>query len=302
MEHLIETDGLTRTFRRLEAVRGLDLRVPAGSIFALIGPNGAGKTTTIKLLMNLLRPTRGQARVLGVDSRRLGAAEFRRIGYVSENQRLPDWMTIDRLLDYCRPLYPSWDEALARTLRAQLDLTTAATLRQQSRGTRMKAALLTALAFRPDLVVLDEPFTGLDPVVRDELVRALLEMPGDRPFSVLVSSHDIDEVERLADHVGFMLDGRLAVSEPVSSLLERFRAIEVIVPEGGVAVPPARPEWLVQGVSGRTLRFIDTDHRGVDAETRIRSAFPGAEVRATPMTLREIFVTLARPAAREVAS
>ena len=113
MEHLIETDGLTRTFGRLEAVKGLDLRVPAGSIFALIGPNGAGKTTTIKLLMNLLRPTRGQARVLGVDSRRLGAAELRRIGYVSENQRLPDWMTIDRLLDYCRPLYPSWDEALA---------------------------------------------------------------------------------------------------------------------------------------------------------------------------------------------
>src|SRR5918999_1408597 len=123
MTHPIECTGLSRTFGRLEAVSGLDLKVPQGSIFALIGPNGAGKTTTIKLLMNLVRPTRGTARVLGVDARRLGVSELQRIGYVSENQRLPDWMSAGELLDYCRPFYPAWDDALCTKLRSDLALT-----------------------------------------------------------------------------------------------------------------------------------------------------------------------------------
>src|SRR5919106_1450856 len=116
MTTAIEMRGLTRTFGRVDAVNGLDLEVPIGSIFALIGPNGAGKTTAIKLLMNLIRPTRGMAYVLGTDSRRLGFRDLQRIGYVSENQRLPDWMSTDELLDYCRPFYPSWDEAIRARL------------------------------------------------------------------------------------------------------------------------------------------------------------------------------------------
>ncbi len=176
----IETVDLTRRFGRTEAVNGLNLRVPAGSIFALLGPNGAGKTTTLKVLMNLVRATRGSATVLGVDSRRLGPREFERIGYVSENQRLPEWMTPGQLFDYCRPFYPNWDNALQAKLESDLGLTSRAPLRTLSRGTRMKAALLASLAYRPDLVVLDEPFTGLDPLVRDELVRGLLEVAGER--------------------------------------------------------------------------------------------------------------------------
>ena len=211
----IETFDLTRRFGRTEAVNGLNLQVPAGSIFALLGPNGAGKTTTLKVLMNLVRATRGRATVLGVDSRRLGPREFQRIGYVSENQRLPEWMTPGQLFDYCRPFYPSWDNALQAKLESDLGLTSRAPLRTLSRGTRMKAALLASLAYRPDLVVLDEPFTGLDPLVRDELVRGLLEVSGERPWTVLISSHDIDEVERLADWVGFIKDGRLLFAEPV---------------------------------------------------------------------------------------
>src|SRR6476619_6893352 len=112
MKSVVETVDLTRRFRLTEAVDSLTLRVPSGSIFALIGPNGAGKTTTIKLLMNLLQPTRGSARVLGIDSKQLGARELQRIGYVSENQRLPDWMTPGQLLEYCRPFYRTWDDQL----------------------------------------------------------------------------------------------------------------------------------------------------------------------------------------------
>ena len=119
MTHAIETVNLTRRFRRSEAVNGLSLHVPPGKIFALVGPNGAGKTTTIKLLMNLIRPTRGSARVLGTDSTRLGPAELARIGYVSESQRLPDWMTVDEMLAYVRPFYPTWDVELCARLKAQ---------------------------------------------------------------------------------------------------------------------------------------------------------------------------------------
>lgn len=300
MDAVISTDGLTRTFGRVEAVHQLDLRVPEGSVFALIGPNGAGKTTTIKVLMNLLQPTSGHATVLGVDTRRLGVKELQRIGYVSENQQLPDWMSPAELLAYCRPLYPTWDEALARRLRDALGLTSRAPLRSLSRGTRMKAALLASLAYRPELIVLDEPFSGLDPLVRDELVRALLEAPGERPVTVFVSSHDVDEVERLADWVGFLHDGRLAFAERVDALLGRFRLVEVVLPDDRAVAPPLPPEWIGEGTSGRTLRFVDTQHARTGAAGRIAAAFPGATVATSRLALRDIFVTLARQRPAEV--
>ena len=293
MNPAISARALSRRFGRLDALRGLDVDVPEGAVFALIGPNGAGKTTAIKLLMNLLRPTGGQATVLGTDSRRLGVRELQQIGYVSENQQLPEWMSPRQLLDYCKPFYPGWDDALARRLQDALDLRADSPLRSLSRGTRMKAALLVSLAYHPRLIVLDEPFSGLDPLVRDELIRALLEA-GDAPRTMFVSSHDVDEVERLADWVGFLRDGRLVLAEPVDSLLARFRLVEVVLPDGRDPAGPLAPAWLAQGQSGRTLRFVDTQHAKPDAMARISAAFPAATIAVTPVPLREIFVTLAR--------
>ena len=291
--YAIETERLTRRFGRLEAVDGLNLVVPAGSVFALVGPNGAGKTTAIKLMMNLLSATSGRATVLGTDSRAIGVREFQRIGYVSENQQLPDWMSPAALLDYCRPFYSSWDREFAGRLQRTLELHSDAPLRTLSRGTRMKAALLASLAYRPELVVLDEPFSGLDPLVRDELVRALLEAPGDRGWTVFLSSHDVDEVERLADWIGFLSAGRLVVAEPVESLLGRFRLVEVVAGDAMPLTVPRVDTWIPQGGAGRTLRFIDAAHRA-DARERIAAAFPGATVHVQPMPLRDIFVALAR--------
>jgi ABC-type multidrug transport system ATPase subunit len=307
MTNAIETFGLTRRFGRTEAVKGLSLQVPEGSIFALLGPNGAGKTTTIKLLMNLVRATRGRATVLGADTRNLGPHHFQRIGYVSENQRLPEWMTPGELCDYCRPFYPAWDDALRRKLESDLGLPSRAPLRTLSRGNRMKAALLASLAYRPDLVVLDEPFTGLDPVVRDELVRGLLEVSGERTWTVLISSHDLDDVERLADWVGFMTEGQMQFAEPVSTLLGRFRLVEVVPKDDTPAarllgvhseMMPADSRWLLQGTAGRTLRFVDTRHDEPDAASRIAAAFPACDIRTFPLPLREIFVTLARASSK----
>lgn len=294
MDNAIETCGLTRHFGHTEAVHDLTLTVPAGSIVALLGPNGAGKTTTLKLLMNLLRATRGTAHVLGADSRRLGPVQFQRIGYVSENQLLPDWMTPDELFDYCRPFYPSWDAELQQRLSSVLGLTQRKPLRTLSRGTRMKVALLASLAHRPELVVLDEPFTGLDPVVREELVSGLLDVSADQPTTILISTHDVDDVERLADRIAFLDSGRLQFSESVPVLLSRFRLVEVVPTSDELPVMPPDPRWLSRGTTGRVLRFIDASHDEPDAASRLASAFPGCEVLTSPLSLREIFIALAR--------
>jgi ABC-2 type transport system ATP-binding protein len=134
MNNVIETNNLTRSFTGTYAVRDLSLSVPEGSVFAFLGPNGAGKTTTIKMLMNILEPTSGQASVMGVETRRIGPRELARIGYVSENQKMPDWMTVGQLIDYCRPFYPQWDDAFCTKLREQFELPLDRKLKHLSRG------------------------------------------------------------------------------------------------------------------------------------------------------------------------
>jgi ABC-2 type transport system ATP-binding protein len=292
--NIIETHQLSRRYGRAEALHGLDLSVPAGSIFALIGPNGAGKTTTIKVLMNLLEPTGGEARVLGVDSRKLGPRERAQIGYVSENQKLPDWMTVQQLLDYCRPFYPTWDRALEQKLLRQFELPPDRKIKHLSRGMTMKAALLSSLAYRPKLLVLDEPFSGLDPLVRDEFVRGVLEVSQQDEWTILISSHDINEVEQLADWVGILDAGRLHFSEPIEALQARYRRVEVTLAEGvrGPAQPPA--SWLEMEQVGQLLRFIESRYAPESFEKQRLNLLGDTEAVVQPMTLREIFVVQAR--------
>ena len=299
--NIIETRNLSRRFGRTEAVHDLNLVVPTGSVFALLGPNGAGKTTTIKLLMNLLQPTRGSAHVLGVDSRRLGEREKAQIGYVSENQEMPVWMTVRQLLDYCRPFYPTWDRALEKTLLAQFALPEDRKLSHLSRGMLMKASLLSSLAYRPKLLVLDEPFSGLDPLVRDEFIRGVLEVSAQGEWTVLVSSHDIEEVERLADHVGMLDAGRLRLSEPTEAIQARFRRLEVTLDEGEANLQNAPRNWLEVERAGNLVRFIASDYVRETTEQACRERFPQATVVARPMTLREIFLVLARVGRSETA-
>ena len=227
MDHAIETERLTCRYGRTRAVADLTMHVPTGSIYALLGPNGAGKTTTLKALMNLRPPASGVARVLGVDSRALGPADLARIGYVSENQRIPSNLTIGEVEAFCRPWYPTWDAALATELRERFGLDPRARIKTLSRGTRLKVQCLLALAPRPRLLILDEPFSGLDPVVRDDLTTGVLSLADRDGWSVLLTSHEMDDVERLADHVGFLAGGALLVEEPMQTLLARFRRVEV---------------------------------------------------------------------------
>ena len=294
MTAALETERLSRRYGRIEAVRELTLSVPEGSVFAFVGPNGAGKTTTIKTVMNLLEPSAGRATVFGIDSRKLGPPDLRQIGYVSENQELPLWMSVRQLVAYVKRFYSSWDQSFAVALARQFDLPPDRRLKALSRGMRMKAALLASLAYRPRLLIMDEPFAGLDALVRDELIQGVLELTQQERWTVFISSHDIDEVERLADWIGIINEGRLYLSEPVGSLLARFRQVEVTV-DGTASLPsPLPPSWLLAEASTHIVRYVETTF-DEQAAQRARAAVPNAtHVTATPLSLRNIFVTLAR--------
>jgi ABC-2 type transport system ATP-binding protein len=293
MSGILRTIDLEKRFGGTKVLNRLNLEVPEGSVYALIGPNGAGKTTTIKILMNILRPTAGIAEVFGADSRHLSAHDFTRIGYVSENQDMPEWMTVEYFMAYLKPFYPAWDDARAQELLRQFDLPRGRKLKHLSRGMRMKAALASSLAYRPQLMVLDEPFTGLDPLMRDEFIQGLLA--NAEGLTILISSHDLAEIETFASHIGYLDSGRLQFSEEMSSLTERFREIEITM-----NTLPSLPEnwpanWLRAESSATVVRFVDRQFNQEQTFAEVQRLFGTVQnISVSPMPLRTIFVTLAK--------
>ena len=293
MTPAIQTQNLSRSYGRTPALQGLDLTIPKQAIYALVGPNGAGKTTIIKLLMNILRPTTGSSQVLGHPTAALAGEAFTHIGYVSENQELPEWMTVSYFLDYLRPFYPTWDSALEQHLLRQFDLPLDRKIKHLSRGMKMKVTLANVLAYRPALIVLDEPFSGLDPLVRDELIEGLLERAPES--TILLSSHDLAEIESFATHVGYLDRGRLLFSEEMATLSDRFREVEITLnrPEPLPANIPAT--WLQPQSAGTVIRFTHTGAANGAAATELAQIFPNArDITLTPMTLRSIFLAIAK--------
>jgi ABC-2 type transport system ATP-binding protein len=287
----IETSGLNKQFRQVTAVCDVSLTVEEGAVYALMGPNGAGKTTLIKMLMNLISPTNGRISVLGADVCHVEGKGLEKIGYVSENQKLPNWMSAGMFLAYCRPFYPSWDATFEERLVKRFELPMKRPLKKLSRGMRMKAALTSALAFHPRLIVLDEPLSGLDPLVRDDLMESLRELKGET--TVLLSSHDLAEIESFSSHVGYMDGGRLLLSEPMADVGARFRKVEVRrdALTGPAAVPA---EWLQFETSGNTAQWVETEFDAEKSAAKARELFGAVEFAATPMSLREIFLAMAR--------
>jgi ABC-2 type transport system ATP-binding protein len=293
MNNAIRTENLVKKFGRVEALRGLDLAVPERAVYALVGPNGAGKTTIIKILMNIFGATRGRAEVLGLESTRLRGRYFSSIGYVSENQELPEWMRLDSFLAYLRPFYPSWDRKLENELVSQFDLPLDRRLRNLSRGMRMKAALASALAYHPKLIVLDEPFTGLDPLVRDELIQGLLERAEES--TILISSHDLAEIESFASHIGYLEQGQLRFSEELTTLVERFREVELTFDRPPHLPKTAPNTWMHLSTSAAVIRFIESRFDAEKTATEVRNVLGEARnVAYTPMSLRSIFLAMAK--------
>jgi ABC-2 type transport system ATP-binding protein len=292
---MIRVEHLWKKFGRFDALRGLSFDVPEASAFALIGANGAGKTTTIKILMNILDPTRGSAALLGVDSRKISPRELRQIGYVSENQDMPSRLTVEEYVAYLRPFYPTWDRDLEASIARQLRLPLERKIGDLSHGMRMKMALMCALPYRPKLLVLDEPFSGLDPLVRDEFMEGLLEQAGE--MTILISSHELGEIDGVATHVAFLDEGQLLFQESMSDLTGRFREVQVTL-EIEAARPAQVPkEWLEMRAIGNVLTFVDTRFDKNGLSERIRARVEGVRgIDAQPMVLRSIFTTLARAA------
>jgi ABC-2 type transport system ATP-binding protein len=293
MNSAIRTEHLEKKFLRVEALRDLNLDVPTGAIYALVGPNGAGKTTTIKILMNIFPATGGRAEVLGTDSTKLAGRAFTSIGYVSENQHLPDWMRVDAFFAYLRPFYPSWDRDLENELVKQFQLPLDRKLEKLSRGMRMKAALASALAYRPKLMILDEPFGGLDPLVRDEVIEGLVERASEA--TIFVSSHDLAEIENLASHVGYLERGCLRLSEEMTALAERFREVELTLDKPPTSRENPPSTWMQVSTSAAVLRFVESRFNEERTTAEIRRLF--GEVRNvtfTPMSLRSIFLAMAK--------
>jgi len=293
MTDILRTIDLSKRFGKTLVLDHLNMSVPEQSVYGLVGPNGAGKTTTIKILMNARQPTEGMAAVFGRDCRRLSPEDFTQIGYVSENQQMPEWMTVEYFMNYLKPFYPQWDAERAQELLRQFELPPDRKIRNLSHGMRMKAALASSLAYRPRLIVLDEPFTGLDALVRDELIEGVLECADGA--TILISSHDLSEVESFASHIGYLDRGRLQFSEEMASLVDRFREIEITLANPlqlPISWPPA---WLNAEQSAAVIRFVDTQFDQKRTMAEVHRLFGNTHrISVNPMPLRAIFVTLAK--------
>ena len=254
MERIVDICGLTRLFRRTLALDEVTLGVPRGGVFGLVGENGAGKTTLIRHILGLLRAQAGTVSVFGFDPVRHPAEVLGRIGVLSEDRDLPPWMRIDELMRYTHSFYPKWDPAYAEQLRAIFDLDPGAVVSSLSQGQLAKAGLLVALAHRPEFLVLDEPSSGLDPIVRRDILEAIILTVGDEGRTVLFSSHLLDEVERVADRVAMIHHGKVVLNDTLEDIKDAHYRVVVraardthTVPEiaGALACHGTGPEWTV---------------------------------------------------------
>src|SRR5438132_11846977 len=236
---VVELSQVSRRFGAKEALCSVTLSLARGAVYGLVGANGAGKTTIIKHIMGLLKAQGGTVRVFGLDPVADPVGVLSRIGYLSEENDLPGWMRVDELIRYTRAFYPAWDDAYAEELRRRFALDHATKITNLSKGQRARAGLLIALAHRPELLVLDEPSSGLDPIVRRDILGAVIRTIAGEGRTVLFSSHLLDEVEEVADHVTMIDHGRIVLSAPLDAIKESHRSLnEAFIAHVGSAATP----------------------------------------------------------------
>ena len=222
-EPVIDISDLTRRFGATTALAGVSLSMPKGAVYGLVGANGAGKTTLIKHILGLLRAEQGSVRIFGLDPVEDPVGVLSRIGYLSEENDLPAWMCVAELIRYSRAFYPAWDDAYAEQLRETFALDPVAKIKSLSKGQKARAGLIVALAHRPELLVLDEPSSGLDPIVRRDILAAAIRTTASEGRTVLFSSHLLEEVEQVADHVTMISNGTIVLSALLTDIRESHR-------------------------------------------------------------------------------
>ena len=286
---VIATSDLHKQYGGVEALRGLTLRVPAGSIYGFLGRNGAGKTTTIKVVLGMARPDSGSALVFGVPSvAEAGVDVRRRIGFVSDDKDLYDFMTVDEMIRFTAAFFPRWRADLEQRYRRAFELPGDRKVKALSRGTRTKLALLLALCRGAELLILDEPTSGLDPAITEEVLQALVAHVASEDMTVFFSSHQINEVDQIADHVAIVDRGRIVVAGELDDLRERYRRIQMVF-----ADQAPEPAFRAPGVervrrAGRVLTVLSSaGSERIVAEAR---ALDPVSVDISPVTLKEIFL------------
>jgi ABC-2 type transport system ATP-binding protein len=287
---VVQITGLKRQFGSTLALNQVSLQVRRGRVFGLVGTNGAGKTTLIKHVLGRLKAQSGEVRVFGFDPAADPVAVLSRLGYLSENRDLPAWMRVDELLRYTAAFYPKWDEAYAEQLRQQFGLNPRAKIRTLSRGENAKAGLLIALAYRPELLLLDEPSSGLDPVVRRDILEAIIRTVAEEGRTVFFSSHLLEEVERVADDLAMMFNGRVVLAGALDDVKENHHRL-VLRFDSPQASAPKLPGVLSMTGGGREWTAICNGKRDEAVAAAARTG--GRIVAEDSPSLDEIFVARA---------
>jgi ABC-2 type transport system ATP-binding protein len=293
-DYIIETEQLCKSFRKHPALRGLDMHVPTGSIFGFLGRNGAGKTTTIKTLMGLLQWDSGSARVFGsaVSDADGSVAIRRRIGFVSEDKELYPFMSVEQMIRFTRPFFPKWRRDLEERYLEMFELPRARKISELSKGMRSKLMLLLAISRGAELLILDEPTDGLDPAATEDVLRELVAMAAASETTIFFSSHQLSEVELIADHIGIVDKGKMVASGCLDDMKARYQRIEVVFADS----PTAPVRW-AEGVEsvrqdGRVVSLLAS--RNAEEIVRQAHAIPGTTVEAFPVTLKDIFLEQVR--------
>jgi ABC-2 type transport system ATP-binding protein len=286
----VETVDLRKSYGDVEALRGLTLRVPAGSICGFLGRNGAGKTTTIKILLGMARATSGEARVLGLAANRpeTSVEIRRRTGFVSEEKELYDYMTVEEMVRFTAAFYPRWRKDLEQRYLRSFALPAERKIKALSRGMRTKLALLLSLCRGAELLVLDEPTSGLDPAMVEEVLQALVSHVAGEEMTVFFSSHQIADVEQIADHVAIVDRGRAIVSASLDDLRASYRRIQLVFDREAPS-PIFRANGIVRMKrEGRMLTLLSSTapDRLLD---EVRALNP-VSVDVVPVPLKEIFL------------
>ena len=278
-EYAVATHGLSKSYAGKSALHGVELRVPDGSVYVLVGANGAGKSTLFKTLMNLERPDAGTAEVFGLDTGRDGPSMRAKTGYVPDRQDLPyRFMTCARLLRHAASFYPAWDHAYANDLARTLGVAPEKRVGGLSKGETRRVQLVLALAHRPSLLLLDEPTDGLDPVVRRRALALLAEHLADAPTTVMISTHHVQEMESLAEHIGVLRDGRLVAQMSRDDMQRTVRSYDLETPDGWELPTELHATALRRSSTGRDLRCTLV---GEERDVSGRLTAAGARVRQT---------------------
>jgi ABC-2 type transport system ATP-binding protein len=286
----IKSDKLCKNFGSIHALKNVRIQVPKGSVYALLGENGAGKTTLMRVLLGLFHADCGTASILNTPLDKINHNSFKKISFVAESQTTPGWMTVENYLNYHKLFYDSWDDIYCKTLVNLLELPLDRRFKNLSRGQRMKAQVIRAASFKPELLLMDEPLSGLDPLVREQVTSVMVELTAQHGSTILVSSHDIDDIEKCSDHCGMLLSGELKIQSEISSLQKSFRLVRAFISKEANQPLNLPNNWTLKTSSKEGFEAYTFGIEEKEIHSFLKQIDPNCRVELIPLSLKESFL------------